>query len=260
MNREFWTFVLTHDIIILLETWMEQKSERSFMARLATQFEWTTLPATRSYKKDRAKDGQLVGIRKGGVVSWCFSYWKYGIIIFIKHLDKRQDDIIVSAYCNEGLNSLGEDMANVLDEATRNGAQLLLIGDFNAWIGLENVTTDEDDTTTCKSEDKLLNFEEKKLLTFCDENALKILNGYGRGDYTGKFTFIGALGASVIDYAIVKEDNPDISLEVLARTESEHLPLVITLDWFFASQPITVSSSRCAGVGTRLLALSLLEI
>uniref|UniRef100_T1J5B6 Reverse transcriptase domain-containing protein n=1 Tax=Strigamia maritima TaxID=126957 RepID=T1J5B6_STRMM len=140
--------------------------------------------------------------------------------------------------------TLGEDLANVLDEATRTGAQLLLIGDFNARIGRENVTNDEEDAITRKSEDEVLNFEGKKLLTFCDNNALKILNGCCRGDYTGKFTFIGALGASVIDYAIVKEDNPDIRLDVLARTESDHLPLVVTLDWSFVLQPNSVSIFR----------------
>uniref|UniRef100_T1IQ89 Reverse transcriptase domain-containing protein n=1 Tax=Strigamia maritima TaxID=126957 RepID=T1IQ89_STRMM len=243
-NREFWTFVLSHDIIILLETWIERKSERSFMARLSTKFEWITLPATRSHMKGRAKGGQLVGIRKEGGVVWRFAVWKYGIIIYIKHLDKRPDDIIVSAYCCKGLNTLGEELANVLDEATRTGAQFLLIGDFNARIGLENVTTDEEDAITRKSEDEVLNFEGKKLLTFCDNNALKILNGCCRGDYTGKFTFIGALGASVIDYAIVKEDNPDMSLDVLARTESDHLPLVVTLDWSFVLQPNSVSIPR----------------
>uniref|UniRef100_T1INJ8 Endonuclease/exonuclease/phosphatase domain-containing protein n=1 Tax=Strigamia maritima TaxID=126957 RepID=T1INJ8_STRMM len=242
-NREFWTFVLTHDVIILLETWMEQKSERSFLTRLSTEFEWTTLPATRTHKKERAKGGQLVGIRKQGGLVWRFADWKYGIIIFVKHRDKRQDDIIVSAYCNEDLNSLSEDLANVLEEATRTGAQLLLIGDFNARIGLENVTTEKDDAIIRKSEDELLNFEEKKLLTFCDNNALKILNGCSRGDYTGKFTFIGALGASVIDYAIVKDDNSDISLDVLARTELDHLPLVM-LGWSSVLQPSIVSAPR----------------
>uniref|UniRef100_T1J6V8 Endonuclease/exonuclease/phosphatase domain-containing protein n=1 Tax=Strigamia maritima TaxID=126957 RepID=T1J6V8_STRMM len=114
----------------------------------------------------------------------------------------------------------------------------------NARIGLENVTTEEDDAISRKLEDELLNFERKKLLTFCDNNALKILNGCSRGDYTGKFTFIGALGASVIDYAIVKDDNPDISLDILARTESDHLPLVVMLGWSFVLQPNIVSAPR----------------
>uniref|UniRef100_T1IYS6 Endonuclease/exonuclease/phosphatase domain-containing protein n=1 Tax=Strigamia maritima TaxID=126957 RepID=T1IYS6_STRMM len=80
-------------------------------------------------------------------------------------------------------------------------------------------------------EDTTLNTEGMKLLDFCDLNALKIMNGCSAGDREGRFTFIGSLGASVIDYALIKEENPELTLEVVPRTESEHLPLCIKLDW-----------------------------
>uniref|UniRef100_T1IMQ2 Reverse transcriptase domain-containing protein n=1 Tax=Strigamia maritima TaxID=126957 RepID=T1IMQ2_STRMM len=75
-----------------------------------------------------------------------------------------------------------------------------------------------------------------KLLDFCDLNGLKIMNDCSAGDREGRFTFIGLLGASVIDYAlytlcIIKEENPELTLEVVPRTELEHLPLFIKLDW-----------------------------
>uniref|UniRef100_T1IIN5 Reverse transcriptase domain-containing protein n=1 Tax=Strigamia maritima TaxID=126957 RepID=T1IIN5_STRMM len=116
---------------------------------------------------------------------------------------------------NNGLHVLHEELEFVLDEATRLGAQFMMIGDFNARIGEENISID-DMIIALISEDKIFNYE---------------------GDYKGKYTFIGTLGASVIDYFIVKEDDPSMSLEILPRVESEHMPLAVKLDWTLDKGP-----------------------
>lgn len=58
------------------------------------------------------------------------------------------------------------------------------------------------------------------------------LNGNKEGDEQGNWTFNGVTGRSVIDYAIC---NSEIQKEIKEfkigeRTESDHLPLEITLE------------------------------
>ena len=96
---------------------------------------------------------------------------------------------------------------------------LLLCGDFNARTGNERdyVIFDNDanidilpidyemDTAMSRySQDKKINAYGRKLLDFCKQNTVRIANGrLGSDKETGKYTFVGSTGRSVIDYVIV---------------------------------------------------------
>ena len=75
-----------------------------------------------------------------------------------------------------------------------------------------------------------VNTEGRRLLAFCEDFGLTILNGRAAGDIEGKLTYVGPRGSSVLDYVIVKEKEKEraahmSSIEVIATTESDHLPI-----------------------------------
>uniref|UniRef100_T1JHH0 Endonuclease/exonuclease/phosphatase domain-containing protein n=1 Tax=Strigamia maritima TaxID=126957 RepID=T1JHH0_STRMM len=66
----FWKIITEKDIIILSETWLEEKENKQFSKKLDDLFRWDFLPATRSKKKGRAKGGQLIGVRRSLDWAW----------------------------------------------------------------------------------------------------------------------------------------------------------------------------------------------
>jgi hypothetical protein len=57
-----------------------------------------------------------------------------------------------------------------------------------------------------RSEDKVVNEESRKLISFCEIVSLKILNGNREGDVEGKMAFISNTDASVIDNILCSYD------------------------------------------------------
>jgi hypothetical protein len=91
---------------------------------------------------------------------------------------------------------------------------LIILGDFNSRTGdlmpKEYDIEDEDEryedmslSNSCRSEDKIINDEGRKLVNFCEILKLEILNGNRKGGWEGKMTFISKIGASVIDYIYI---------------------------------------------------------
>lgn len=52
-----WETIKHVDIIIIQETWTEEKTKRSTLNRLNRDFKWWLKPATRTEQKERAKGG-----------------------------------------------------------------------------------------------------------------------------------------------------------------------------------------------------------
>jgi hypothetical protein len=57
-----------------------------------------------------------------------------------------------------------------------------------------------------RSEDKVVNEEGRKLISFCEILNLEVLNGSREGDVEGKMTFVSKTGASVTDYILCSYD------------------------------------------------------
>ena len=87
--------------------------------------------------------------------------------------------------------------------------------------------------TSRSSADEVCNACGREMLSWCNLYGLGIANGRGYGD-EGGVTFVGHQGASVVDYAILPMDLMEErvrKLEILNRTESDHLPVALAVSW-----------------------------
>ncbi|XP_067143065.1 uncharacterized protein [Centruroides vittatus] len=114
-----------------------------------------------------------------------------------------------------------------------------LIGDFNARTGLEpqewifDSNEEFDWTWTSRvSRDTLINNHGRSVLEFCETAGYLILNGRGTVDSKDYYTYVGEIGCSVIDLALVKLTRlVDVSnFFVLDKVYSNHFPIGVTLD------------------------------
>lgn len=64
------------------------------------------------------------------------------------------------------------------------------------------------------------------------ENGLYVLNGKTKSDWEGEYTYAGARGCTVIDYAFVNEKVIEkvIDFKVEERMDSDHFPIIVELE------------------------------
>jgi len=110
---------------------------------------------------------------------------------------------------------------------------LILGGDFNARKGVKGGPIGkgkEEEEEMRRSKDKVVNKEEKILLEVLRERGWIILNGSFEKE--GEWTFVGETGMSVIDYVVsnVKASEEILKVEEGYRTESDHIPLEVTIE------------------------------
>jgi endonuclease/exonuclease/phosphatase family metal-dependent hydrolase len=81
------------------------------------------------------------------------------------------------------------------------------------------------------TKDIMINKNGKYLVDLLTSNNLIILNGRTVNDSKGEFTFVGAVGKSVIDLCCVSENLLAIvkGFSVEPEIYSDHLPLKLTL-------------------------------
>ena len=192
------------------------------------EYDIYTKSAVRDHTKGRAKGGQIVAIKKG-LKSKASREWKYGILTEIITEEGKMK--IISTYNNEGIKKTREAIEKVIEEEDTKEIKVLLVGDMNARIGLEDVGAEGETLLERKSEDKRKNQEGDILIDLCEENGYTILNGKIKGDEQGKMTYIGPKGASVIDYLIANEEAKSFVKEMVVeeRVKSDHLPIIVTL-------------------------------
>lgn len=118
---------------------------------------------------------------------------------------------------------------------------LCVIGDFNGRVSDEqnlgdifgesrlNLESDLGLTSERHSKDTIQNARGQRLLRLFDDFGLVILNGRTKSDKFGEFTFIGAVGSSVIDLAAISIDglNYICDFEVISQAGSDHLPISV---------------------------------
>jgi len=63
-DRDFWKGLESWDIIMLSETWLEEKKWDKVKNLLPKGYAWNTQWTTRKNKKERAMGGMITGIRK----------------------------------------------------------------------------------------------------------------------------------------------------------------------------------------------------
>ncbi|KAI4475510.1 hypothetical protein M0802_015130 [Mischocyttarus mexicanus] len=135
---------------------------------------------------------------------------------------------VLTVYNGEGMKEIGEKLDRMVSEEEERGI-LLIGGDFNARIGTEGEIYDGEQEEGRKSKDGTKNAEGEQLLRLTEERGWHIANGNIEGDEKGECTYVGAKGATVIDYVLM--NTAGLSkirrFEVEERTESDHLPLSV---------------------------------
>ena len=120
----------------------------------------------------------------------------------------------------------------------RDRGHVMLIGDINSRIGLDNCileySSDDDDcpVSNRNSNDYVTNQFGRKLIEICRQTNLIILNGRSMGDLQGKCTSYHYNGSAVVDYCIVNKEFLDKIkyFTVLDPTHlSDHAPISVCI-------------------------------
>ncbi|XP_024891322.1 trichohyalin-like, partial [Temnothorax curvispinosus] len=230
-DKDFWEGIKEWDVIVMMETWTDEKGWEKVKEKLSREFRWRVQIATRRNKKGRACGGMLLGIRKS--------------IEEIKERRETEEEgkiegkirigeevwRIIGIYVN---NNIDEKLKGLKErtEKGEKGVRTIIGGDFNARTGEEEGWEEEIERRKergRKSKDKKINKEGRKLLEFIEERGCMILNGGTKGDEEGEYTYTGGRGETVIDYIIGDEEVREKveRLEVGERIDSDHHPLIL---------------------------------
>lgn len=143
------------------------------------------------------------------------------IPLYIRGADWDTDFDVVKRYFNE-----------------ENPTNTVVIGDLNVRIGELQQEIDQ----CCihsyytysgirKSKDSEVNSKGKKMMEFCGDYGLIVLNGATKGDEDGNFTFISGVGESVNDICAVSQEIIGVVdyFNVDNKIWSDHMPLCLDL-------------------------------
>lgn len=159
--------------------------------------------------------GVLIGINKG---------IKHGEIKEWKNENESKINLI-AIYNHGKIREATEVIREIVEGWQEKGNNILLIGDFNARIGKEQIDRERVDNESKKSQDKKQNSEGKNLLNIRVEIGGIIKNGDTKEDWEGKITYVGE-GAgevgSVLDLVIEIENEKISVMRARESIESDH--------------------------------------
>lgn len=189
MNKlETISYLEKFDIIILAETFIEERTIERAQQHLPLTHHWSWSPAIREKKKE-------MGVRN--------TYTRHREwIVKDKHVIAQEVDIlgethmIVGVYNRSGLKLIKNDLNILLEHHPERN---IIIGDWNARIGTLADRVNPSDNRNTK--DVTINEEGKRWVDLLQSHGLEILNGNIDGDWAGEYTHVGYKGSSVIDYA-----------------------------------------------------------
>lgn len=120
------------EVILLLDTWIEEKRAENIKSKLSKKYTWKVLNATRKKQRGRASGGMLIGTRKelnaeieAQVVN------EKSEICKVKLQIEEKKWTIMSVYMGED----NEEMWDKLDGITDKEKEVIITWDFNARIG-----------------------------------------------------------------------------------------------------------------------------
>lgn len=210
-----------------------------------TNFELFWKPATRLRIHGRASGGCVYGFRKNVKNSNIKHYYhfvnetailcieinsiKFKIIpVYIRGADWHNEFTVLKNYF----------INNAVDN-------IILVGDMNVRLGrLQQELEDFHKSSFTagleerNSKDHTANDKGRKLIDFCNDFGLVILNGRTNGDENGEFTFLSAVGDSVNDICAVSHNLLQFidTFQVEAKVWSDHMPLKLKLSIESANQ------------------------
>ena len=236
-DEDFVNIVNRYDILCLTETWREDgknhPAPNGYKGKYHNRKHKNTKAKRNSggilvlYKNElheyikviNNKDENILWLR---IKKECTGL-KSDLILGTVYMSPKDSNIHKRDSATETLDVLYEQMATFNENDP-----IILGGDFNARIGnfTGRVTEDLDVLGTWEgnhndyddgrekdinkrervSEDKKLNAQGCEFLDFCTGTDLCILNGRTIGDLSGKFTYIGRNGCSVVDFALASKE------------------------------------------------------
>lgn len=227
-DREFWEDLKRWDVIVLLETWVEEKGWSKVQEKLPKGYSWGKQWAIREEKKGRARGGILMGIKKEMVEDKEeFNVETEGIVVGEAKLGK-EDWRIIGVYVNKGIERMILNVEGWIDRGKKEKS-ILLGGDFNARVEREGggVESEGEISRERKAKDEVTNGEGKKLIKWIEEKGWGIMNGCKKGDEGGEYTFTGGRGNTTIDYVIADEEVRERieCIRVGEKIDSDHHPI-----------------------------------
>lgn len=234
--KELWEFFKKFNVIILLETWVEEKQWEQIKNILDKNYRWKVQYAVKKNIKGRAMGGIISGVKRHLNEVEIDDIVNNDTIGLIGRKIVVKDHVwnIMGVYINGNMSEITNEIDRRIEGKNEN-EKIIVGGDWNARIGNENVYNigDEGECIERMSKDGLINVEGKKLIKWVREKEWTILNGGINGDLEGEWTYIGPNGKSVIDYVVVNEvANREIDcLKVCERIESDHQPIMIETIW-----------------------------
>lgn len=209
---------------------MDEASWGKKMKSLPKDYRWKCNYATRQCKKGRAMGGIITGVRKE--FEELESKEDIPNCMQLRSVKIAEEEWrVLTVYDNKGDAAFWKGISYDRNQALN--CNLIVGGDFNARTG--NLGSKDMDWCLRKkrdSRDKIINKAGRSLVEEIEERGWYILNGNAKGDEAGEWTYIGERGSSVIDYVLVNEGalNKIDRLEVEVRTDSDHLPLAVSLE------------------------------
>jgi len=235
-DSHFQNFISQYDVIILLETFISE-SEWEKIANKFSNFKVHIIFATRAANCGRYIGGVLYLINYQSPFAERMAYVVCEHFTLI-HIETAENEglNLLPAYLN--CNFWERDFKNIETFLCEHEVQnLLILGDLNARIGEEQMLTEGilsevngSFSEVRVSKDSVVNSRGRKILRLVDNLGLVILNGRAEGDKKGDYTFVGAMGCSVIDLAAASIEclgNKVHSFRVVSHTGSDHLPIEV---------------------------------
>lgn len=200
-----------------------------------TEYELLWEPAIRTANRGRASGGMLCGIKKH-CLKVKIKFEQINTCNIIRAELSEGPIFLMPVYLN--YNKWDSDFVKFKNTIGMCEKNVSIIGDLNVQIGEEQSLSEEILNLNGglrkhrTSDDNRVNTKGRRLLEFVKDMGAVILNGRMEGDYTGKYTFIGAMGSSVNDLAIINGDLAMYVKELKVHDSifSDHMPLELVLE------------------------------
>lgn len=215
-------------MIILVETFVEEKNYQRMENALPEDYRWTWMNAERKKARGRASSGVLMGIRRSNISKdhWQDrSNWSIGATVKIGGVEFD----IIALYNRIGVDKMKTNLSKRLDDLK--GRRCLLMGDWNARAG-ELSGVELADGGARASMDTVLDKEGSDMIELMEEFGFGVLNGRTEGDWMGQITHVDYRSTSVIDYAACNDNfkNYITEMRIGTKTQSDHFPIEITVE------------------------------
>lgn len=189
-DKEFWEELKRWDVMLLFETWVEEKGWSGIREKLPKGFSWGKQWAVREGRKGRARGGIIMGIRKELTEpNETIKVDTEGMLVGDVRLGEEKWKII-GVYVGSGIEIMARNVERWM-EGRETGRSIIIGGDFNARVGRVGggIEVEGGLGRERKAKDGKKNGEGRKLVSWLEEKGWGILNECTKGDEEGEYTF-----------------------------------------------------------------------